>query len=107
MAETRNASKSPVDASEAVSLLGGATDVYVAKPRKFLHFDLAAEGGASHDEVAAQIVSRWGRLRAPALRVGSILAVGFNEEMLTEVVGDQFLAARVPPRENPRVQERG
>lgn len=88
VAETRNARKNPVDASGAASLLGGTTEVYVAKSRKFLHFDLAAEGGASHDEVAAQIVSRWGKLRAPALRLGSTLAVGYNEEMLTEVVGD-------------------
>ena len=88
MAETRDAWKSPVDASEAVSLLEGATEVYVAKSRKFLRFDLAAKGAASDDEVVAQIVSRWGKLRAPTLRVGSTLAVGYNEEMLTEVVGD-------------------
>ena len=88
MAETRDARKSPVDASEAISLLEGATEVYVAKSRKFLHFDLAAGGGASDYEVAAQIVSRWGKLRAPTLRAGSTLAVGYNEDMLTEVVGD-------------------
>ena len=60
----------------------------MAKSRKFLHFNLAAEGATSGDEVAAQILSRWGRLRAPALRVGSTLAVGYNEEMLTELLGE-------------------
>ena len=77
-----------MDASEAVALLEGVAEVYVAKSRKFLHFDLAASAGASdEEEVVAQIVSRWGRLRAPALRIGSTLAVGYSEEMLTAVFG--------------------
>ena len=88
MAETRNAIENPVDASEAASLLEDAKEVYVAKGRKVLHFDLVAkDGGADDGEVAALIVSRWGKLRAPALRVGATLVVGYNEEMLAELIG--------------------
>ena len=60
-------------------------EVLVAKGRNFARFDLQPSDRASIEEVAGLVVGRWGKLRAPAMRVGRKLVVGFNREMLESV----------------------
>ena len=59
-------------------------ELYVARGKKLVHFDLKKD--YDRDEVAALILGRSGTLRAPVLRVGKKLIVGFNEEALNEVL---------------------
>lgn len=59
-------------------------DLYVGKGKKLVHFDLKKD--YDEDEVAGMILGRSGTLRAPVLRVGKKLIVGFNEEALGEVL---------------------
>ncbi|NQV26130.1 MAG: hypothetical protein HQ518_17360 [Rhodopirellula sp.] len=59
-------------------------DLYVARGRKVVHFDL--KKGYDADEIAELILGRSGTLRAPVLRVGKKLIVGFNEEAIGEVL---------------------
>jgi len=73
--------KDPVEADEALSLLGGVTELLVAKGKKILRFDLTADRPAD-DELLALLLGRSGKLRAPTIRVGSRLLVGYNEELL-------------------------
>ena len=52
-----------------------------------MRVDLAAEDRPPDEELAALVTSRWGRLRAPALRVGGTFVVGHNQDVLASVFG--------------------
>lgn len=59
-------------------------ELYVARGKKLVHIDLKKEYDG--DEIAGLILGRSGTLRAPVLRVGRKLIVGFNEEALNQVL---------------------
>lgn len=59
-------------------------ELYVARGKKLVHIDLKKE--YDEDEIAGLILGRSGTLRAPVLRVGRKLIVGFNEEALNQVL---------------------
>lgn len=77
------ATRDPVEGEAALALLEGITDLYVARGRKTLHMDLRNARPAD-EEILAVILGRSGKLRAPALRVGSRMIVGYNAEILGE-----------------------
>ena len=60
-------------------------DLYVAKGRKSLHFDLTDERPAD-EELLGLLLGRSGKLRAPALRSGDRLIVGYNAELLEDTL---------------------
>ncbi len=62
--------------------MDGLTDLYVAKGKKTVHFDLANDR-PTDDEILGLIMGRSGKLRAPAIRKGSVLVVGFNPDILS------------------------
>jgi len=64
-------------------VLEGVTDLFVAKGKKTLHVDLA-NARPEDAELLALLLGRSGKLRAPVLRTGSRLIVGFNSEILAE-----------------------
>ena len=66
---------------DALSVLDGISDLYVAKGRRVLHFDLI-DDRPSDAELLAMMLGRSGRLRAPTLKAGSRLIVGYNEHLL-------------------------
>ena len=67
---------------DAASLVRGARKVFVAKGKKLEHFD----GGKASREIVNRLLGPTGNLRSPALRVGNVLVVGFNEETLKRVL---------------------
>jgi arsenate reductase-like glutaredoxin family protein len=72
-----------VEGEEALGLLEGVTDLYVAKGKKTLHVDLAHDR-PDDAELLALLLGRSGKLRAPVLRTGSRLIVGYNGDILAE-----------------------
>ncbi len=58
----------------------------VAKGKKVTDVDLKKDG-LSEDEIAKLMLGPTGNLRAPTLRKGKTLVVGFNEDLYTEVFG--------------------
>ncbi len=72
-----------LDAEEAKELAGSAQAVTVAKGKKVTEF----EGGNATDELIAAMLGPTGNLRAPLIRAGKQVLVGFNEEAYTEVLG--------------------
>ncbi len=64
-------------------MLRSASRLVVAKGKKVSEF---AGGKASADAVEAML-GPTGNLRAPTLRVGKTLLVGFNEEIYDKVFG--------------------
>ncbi len=60
-------------------------DLYVAQGRKVLHLDLAAKR-PSDEELLALLLGRSGTLRAPSIRTGSALLVGYSQELLDQML---------------------
>lgn len=78
----QSAGRDPIEGEAALSVLAGTTDLYVAKGKKVVHVDLAKDR-PSDDELLAMLLGRSGKLRAPTMKVGSKVLVGYNEELLT------------------------
>ena len=77
----QSAGKEPVEGEDALQLLEGISDLYIAKGKQILHFDIEAER-PSASELLALLLGRSGKLRAPAIRQGSRFVVGYNQEIL-------------------------
>ena len=64
------------------------TELRVAKGQKVVRVRLGdGEGRPSDDELLALMLGRSGKLRAPALQVGTIVVVGYNRDILESVLG--------------------
>lgn len=50
----------------------------VARGKKILDFDMASD--VTDDELLAAVIGPSGNLRAPTIRVGKTIGVGFSEE---------------------------
>lgn len=83
----QSAGREPILGKDALSLLDGVSELLVARGRKTLRFDLAAGERPDEETLLSLLLGRAGKLRAPAMRVGSRLLVGFGEEMYESVFG--------------------
>lgn len=72
-----NAKKATLGPKEAAELLKGADELYVAKGKKVLHIDLKKDS-PSMEELQALMLGPTGNLRAPTVRKGKTLIVGFD-----------------------------
>ena len=63
----------------------GVDEIFVAKGKKALHVDLKATRPGKA-ELLALLLGPTGGLRAPTLRVGRTLLVGFNEEAYAKIL---------------------
>jgi len=75
-----------VDAAGALAMLEGVKDLYVAKGKKTVHWRLDGADRPTDDEILGLILGRSGTLRAPAIRTGSRMVVGFNPDILEETL---------------------
>ncbi|NNF27806.1 MAG: hypothetical protein HKN73_11345 [Gemmatimonadetes bacterium] len=82
----QSAGKEPIEGEDALSVLKGADELYVAKGRKTVHFDLTKDR-PSDDELLSLMLGRSGKLRAPTMRVAKKVIVGFNAELLESTLG--------------------
>jgi arsenate reductase-like glutaredoxin family protein len=84
--ETVDATKDRRGPSEALAVLDGATKLIVAKGPKVTVFDLAKD---KPDEgvLLAHLMGPTGNLRAPTLKVGKTVLVGYNPEAYGMVFG--------------------
>lgn len=81
-----NAKQETIAGDDALSLLKNASHLYAAKGKRVVHFDLKKDK-PSRDELLKVMLGPTGNLRAPTLRVGKKLIVGFNQEMFESVFG--------------------
>ena len=84
--EEVNAKKETYRADDALGLLKGMTKLYVAKGKKVNLVDLKKEA-PTDEELKKLVLGPTGNLRAPTLRKGKTLIVGFNDEMYEELFG--------------------
>lgn len=70
----------------AETMIAESTALHVAKGKKLTSFE--GEELRTEDAVNAML-GPTGNLRAPTLRVGKTLLVGFNEDLFTQVFGSR------------------
>lgn len=69
---------------DASALARAANTLIVAKGKKVTEFKV---GKSTSDDAVDAMLGPTGNLRAPTLRLGKTLLVGFNEERFNEVFG--------------------
>jgi len=81
-----DARKTRMGPKEAMALLDGANELLAAKGKKVERIDLR-KGKPDKATVARLMIGPSGNLRAPTLRVGKKILVGFDEETYERVLG--------------------
>jgi arsenate reductase-like glutaredoxin family protein len=86
VSEQADASKQRRGREEALALAKSVERIVVAKGKKVVSFDMK---GDSPDEetLLAHLLGPTGNLRAPTLRRGKTLLVGFSDEAYRQVLG--------------------
>ena len=73
-------------AKEALALVRGVDEVYAAKGTRVVHVDLRREK-PDEPTLRALLLGPTGNLRAPTLRRGRTLIVGFDEATYARLLG--------------------
>lgn len=84
--DVRSAGSSPIVGAEALEVLEGVDELWVAKGRNTVRFDLRKER-PDDEALLGLLLGRSGKLRAPTIRVGRRLLVGYHAAMLEEALG--------------------
>ena len=79
-----DAKKNRFERSDLETVLGDASRVIIAKGKKTLEFD---PGDGNWDDIAQHALGRSGTLRAPTVKRGKTVLVGFHAEAWAEVFG--------------------
>jgi len=85
VAETVNASKK-LGRQDALSMARLAKRLIAAKGKKVTVVDVTSKT-PSDDELAAFMLGPTGNMRAPTLRVGQTLLVGYNDQVFADELG--------------------
>jgi len=81
-----DARKQRLDAKEALALASEVDEIYAARGKKVVHLDLRKEKPDAAT-LTGLLIGPSGNLRAPTLRVGRTLLVGFDEASYRKVLG--------------------
>jgi arsenate reductase-like glutaredoxin family protein len=80
-----NASKK-LGRAEALAMARQAKRLIATKGKKVTSLDLAGDQ-PSDDQVAALMLGPTGNMRAPTMRVGQTLLVGYNDQVFADELG--------------------
>lgn len=80
-----NARKETLGEVDALAIAKTVSKIYAAKGRKVVYFDMKKDA-PSEDELKKVMLGPTGNLRAPALRIGKTLIIGFNDETYSQVL---------------------
>jgi len=81
-----DAKKQTITGDRALGVLAGVGELYVAKGRRVVHVDIGKDKPA-RAELLELLLGPTGNLRAPTIRKGRILLVGFDEATYKRVLG--------------------
>src|SRR5215468_5128602 len=81
-----DAKKATIKGDAALDVLKGVDQLYVAKGKRVVHVDLA-KAKPPRAELLALLLGPTGNLRAPRIRKGRALIVGFDEETYAKLLG--------------------
>jgi hypothetical protein len=77
-----NAGKDKIGTDEAWELIKTYKTVVVGKGKKYQVFEPTEE---NREQILKTVIGRSGNLRAPSIKVGDKLVVGFNDDMYKKV----------------------
>jgi hypothetical protein len=86
IAKQTDAKTATVKGDAALGVLKDVDEIYVAKGKRVVHVDLKREK-PPRAELLGLLLGPTGNLRAPTLRKGRTLIVGFDEATYTRVLG--------------------
>jgi hypothetical protein len=69
---------------DAEAIAGSSDRMIVMKGKKISSFDV---GASTSEEAVTAMLGATGNMRAPLLRIGSLVLVGFNEDVYSERLG--------------------
>jgi len=81
-----DAKKQTIKGDQALGALAGVDQLYAAKGKRVVHVDLR-KGKPDRAELLGLLLGPTGNLRAPTLRKGRTLLVGFDEATYKRVLG--------------------
>jgi arsenate reductase-like glutaredoxin family protein len=81
-----NAKKTTLKEKEALELAHIVNDIYVAKGKSLVHINMK-KNQPDAAQLNKLLLGPTGNLRAPTLRKGKVLVVGFEEETYRKVLG--------------------
>jgi hypothetical protein len=87
IAEQTDARKERKGASEALALVRSVDRVVVGRGKKVVTFDMK-KAPPDEETLLAHLLGPTGNLKAPTLRRGRVLVVGFSEEAYRQVLGE-------------------
>ena len=85
VAARRDAKKATIKGDAALGVLEGVDELYAAKGKRVVHVDLKREK-PPRAELLGLLLGPTGNLRAPTLRKGRTLIVGFDEATYQHVL---------------------
>ena len=80
-----DARKQTVKGAQALRVLAGVDDLYAAKGTRVVHVDLR-KGKPDRASLLGLLLGPTGNLRAPTIRTGRTLLVGFDEATYKQVL---------------------
>ena len=86
MTEEVDAKKATIKGDAALRVLEGVDEVYAAKGKQVVHLDLR-RSKPPRAELLGVLLGPTGHLRAPTLRKGRTLIVGFDEATYKRLLG--------------------
>jgi hypothetical protein len=86
VAVQRDAKKATIKANAALGVLKDVDELYVARGKRVVHVDLKRDT-PPRTELLGLLLGPTGNLRAPTLRKGRTLIIGFDEATYTDVLG--------------------
>jgi arsenate reductase-like glutaredoxin family protein len=81
-----DAKKQTIKGAQALAALAGVDELYVAKGKRVVHVDLR-KGKPDKSALLELLLGPTGNLRAPTLRKGRTLLVGFDDGTYRQVLG--------------------
>jgi arsenate reductase-like glutaredoxin family protein len=85
-AEIVDAKKRTIGEKEALALAKDMDEIYASKGKKVVHIDMGKDKPDAAT-LRSVLIGPSGNLRAPTLRIGRILLVGFDETSYKAVLG--------------------
>ena len=80
-----NARKETLGEADALAIAKTVGKIYAAKGKKVVYFDMKKDT-PSDEELKKVMLGPTGNLRAPVLRIGKTLIIGFNDETYSQVL---------------------
>lgn len=84
VAKQEDARKVPLAEADALKLVSQVTDLYVTRGTKVIHIDLKSER-PDDESLLGLLIGPSGKLRAPTLKIGKTMIVGFDQTTYDKV----------------------